>query len=256
MPFTFSHPSIILLFTYLPKKWFSLTGLVIGSLTPDFEYFIRMEIKSTFSHTLIGLLGFNLPLGITLSFIFHNIIKNDLFNNLPHYFKSKFSPFKKFNWNHYFIKNWPIVTTSILIGTVSHIFWDNFTHQNGYFVEKISILRNPIYFFNQRVFAFKILQHTSTIIGAIIITYAIYKLPSSKINGRKNSLSYWALVFGLTFGILFLRFFNEFNLNQYGNIIVACISSFLLSLTLSPLILTKIKRSITNATKKDSDINA
>ncbi|WP_236551500.1 DUF4184 family protein [Tenacibaculum maritimum] len=151
MPFTFSHPSIILLFTYLPKKWFSLTGLVIGSLTPDFEYFIRMEIKSTFSHTLIGLLGFNLPLGITLSFIFHNIIKNDLFNNLPHYFKSKFSSFKKFNWNPYFTKNWPIVTSSIL--------------------------RNPIYFFNQRVFAFKILQHTSTIIGAIIITYIIYKLP-------------------------------------------------------------------------------
>ncbi|WP_113654854.1 DUF4184 family protein, partial [Pedobacter namyangjuensis] len=30
MPFTFSHPAIVLPLTYLPKKWFSLTGLVIG----------------------------------------------------------------------------------------------------------------------------------------------------------------------------------------------------------------------------------
>ncbi|WP_240482010.1 DUF4184 family protein [Flavobacterium psychrophilum] len=39
MPFTFSHPAIILPLRYLPRQWFSLTGLIIGSLTPDFEYF-------------------------------------------------------------------------------------------------------------------------------------------------------------------------------------------------------------------------
>lgn len=52
MPFTFSHPSIVLPLTYLPKKWISLTGIVIGSLTPDFEYFLRMKIQSTYSHTI------------------------------------------------------------------------------------------------------------------------------------------------------------------------------------------------------------
>lgn len=41
MPFTFSHPAIILPLSYLPKKWFSLTGLIIGSLIPDFEYLLE-----------------------------------------------------------------------------------------------------------------------------------------------------------------------------------------------------------------------
>ncbi len=51
MPFTFSHPAIILPLKYLPQNWFSLTGLIIGSLTRDFEYFIRMKVRSNYSHT-------------------------------------------------------------------------------------------------------------------------------------------------------------------------------------------------------------
>jgi hypothetical protein len=30
MPFTFSHPAIVLPLTFLPRQWFSFTGLVIG----------------------------------------------------------------------------------------------------------------------------------------------------------------------------------------------------------------------------------
>ena len=81
MPFTFSHPAIILPLNYLSKKWFSITGLVIGSLSPDFEYFIRMKIESNYSHTFWGIFYFDLPLGIMLTFIFHNIVKNELFEN-------------------------------------------------------------------------------------------------------------------------------------------------------------------------------
>ncbi|WP_220463965.1 DUF4184 family protein [Adhaeribacter radiodurans] len=47
MPFTFSHPAIVLPLTLLLRKWYSLTGLVIGSLTPDFEYFYQFSISLT-----------------------------------------------------------------------------------------------------------------------------------------------------------------------------------------------------------------
>src|SRR6478609_2941554 len=102
MPFTFSHPAIILPITYLPRKWFSLTGLVVGSLTPDFEYFIRMRVQSDYSHTLSGLFWFDLPLGILLAFIFHNIVRDSLFENLPLILKSRLIRFKQFDWNSYF----------------------------------------------------------------------------------------------------------------------------------------------------------
>ena len=52
MPFTFAHPAIVLPF-YKKPKFFSMTTLIIGSMSPDFEYFLRMKIKSDMSQTLI-----------------------------------------------------------------------------------------------------------------------------------------------------------------------------------------------------------
>ena len=105
MPFTFSHPAIVLPLKFLPKRWFSLTALVIGSLTPDFEYFIRMKVQSDFSHTFLGIFWFYLPLGILLAFIFHNTVRNSLFDNIPMSLKSRLNRFNEFNWNRYFMSN-------------------------------------------------------------------------------------------------------------------------------------------------------
>lgn len=75
MPFTFSHPAIVLPITRLPNRFVSATGLIIGSLTPDFEYFLRLNLHSAYSHTIAGVFWFDLPLGIILAFLFHLIVK-------------------------------------------------------------------------------------------------------------------------------------------------------------------------------------
>ena len=107
MPFTFAHPAIVL---PLKNKYLSLTGLIIGALIPDFEYFIRMKIVSNYSHTILGVFLFNLPLGIIFCFIFHNIIRNDLLVNLPYFLRTRLSIYTEFNWNKYFLKNYiPII---------------------------------------------------------------------------------------------------------------------------------------------------
>ena len=144
MPFTFSHPAIVLPLTFLPRQWFSLTGLVIGSLTPDFEYFLRMRIKSNYSHTIDGLFWFDLPLGLLLALIFHNIVRDSLFDNFPSILKSRFLAFRQFDWNDHFKRKWFVVAISILIGAASHIFWDSFTHDHGYFVQTIPALQNSL----------------------------------------------------------------------------------------------------------------
>ncbi|WP_416379746.1 DUF4184 family protein [Gilliamella sp. B2969] len=41
-------------FIFLQKtSIFSMTAIIIGSMSSDFEYFLRMKIKSDMSHTLI-----------------------------------------------------------------------------------------------------------------------------------------------------------------------------------------------------------
>lgn len=239
MPFTFSHPAIVLPLNYLPKRWVSLTGLVIGSLTPDFEYFLRMRIKSIYSHTLEGLFWFDLPLGLLLAFLFHNIVRDKLFENLPLFLKSRFIIFKQFNWNKYFIKNWLVVTTSILIGAISHLFWDSFTHNNGYFVEKITVLKNTIDILGLQIPIFKLLQHLSTLIGGFVIVFSIYKLPVEKTEKESPKAKYWMILILSTLAIVTIRFLCGLELKQFGNVIVTTITAVLISLIITPLITTK-----------------
>ncbi|MGO4773731.1 DUF4184 family protein [Flavobacterium sp. W22_SRS_FK3] len=235
MPFTFTHPAIILPLTYLPRKWFSLTGLVIGSLTPDFEYFLRMRIKSNYSHTLDGIIWFDLPLSLLLTFTFHNIVRNSLFDNLPTSLKSRFSTFKQFDWNHFFYKNWSIVIISILIGTASHLFWDSFTHNHGYFVEAIPGLTNTINIFGEQIPLFKILQHSSTLIGGFVVALAFYKLSTDSSVNKKINLKYWAIFTGLTLAIILIKILSGLEINQHGNVIVTIISAGIISLILTSL---------------------
>jgi hypothetical protein len=244
LPFTFSHPAIILPLLLFRRRWFSLTGLIIGSLTPDFEYFLRMKIEGGFSHSIIGVFLFDLPFGIFLAFLFHNIIRNNLFNNLPLFLASRVSIFKQFNWNLYFKKNWLIVIISTLIGAFSHIFWDSFTHENKYFVNLIPLLKNTVEFVGFQMPIFKILQHLSTLIGGIIIGYAIFKLPVNHNLKGSLSISYWSVLTGVTFTIIAIRLLTGLDYKLYPHVIATSISAFIIALTFTPSVLEKIKRKI------------
>ncbi|MCD8403511.1 DUF4184 family protein [Tenacibaculum finnmarkense] len=229
MPFTFSHPAIVLPLKNIFGKWISLTAIIIGSLTPDFEYFLRMKIQSNFSHTILGTLWFNLPLGLLLCFIFHLIIKTPLLENLPKYIQARTTDLKDLNWNNYFIKNWFIVCLSILIGAYSHIFWDSFTHQNtfftGYFQLNEKILNSPISYF-------KILQHLSTLLGGLFIIWSFNKREKQNLIESKPNSTYWIAVSLVAIAILIIRFSSGLKITAYGNIIVSSITAIMIAITI------------------------
>ncbi len=240
MPFTFSHPAIVLPLTFLPRHWFSLTGLVIGSMTPDFEYFIRMKIQSNYSHTIAGLFWFDLPLDILLSFIFHNLVRDSLFDNFPGFLKSRLYTFKQFDWNSYFRKNWLIVTISLFVGAVSHLFWDSFTHNHGYFVHIFPALSDAINLFGTPIPVLKLLQHTGTIMGGFVMIFALFKLPADKIVSVRLNIKYWIILTALTLTILAVRLLPGFDFKLYGNVIATAISAAVISLTLTPWLAKRI----------------
>ena len=241
MPFTFSHPSIVLPLKKLSPKWFSMTGLIIGSMLPDFEYFIRMRMRSTFSHNINALWYFHLPLGILITFIFHNLIRDFLIDNLPLFFKSRFYYMRDINWNDYFRKKWYVVIYSLILGTLTHLFWDNFTHWNGYFAKIFPILKNYIYIFGVKVHYLRILQHTSTILGGLIIFIFVIKLPKDKNVSKEISSKYWIL-FSIFLSITILtRISMGIKYKDHGEFVVNMISSGFVSLIITSIIY-KVKK--------------
>ncbi len=245
MPFTFSHPAIVLPFTFFPRKYISTTGLVIGSIIPDFEYFLRMKIQSDYSHTLSGLLVFDLPMGVLAAFLFHNIVRDQLFKNLPKFLRSRLLIFKQFDWNTYFKTCWFTVFVSVLIGASSHIIWDSFTHEHAYFVQTTPLLNLSVTVFNHQIPVFKIAQHLSSCIGFIIIAFAISKLPVNNNATPSPSLKYWSVFFLLALVVASIRILLGLSFQMIGHIFVTGISAFMISLVLTPLLL-KIEKRLHN----------
>jgi hypothetical protein len=198
-------------------------------------------MQSDFSHTLPGLFWFDLPLGLLLAFVFHNIVRNSLLENLPGFLKSRFSDFREFDWNRNFAKHWLVISISTLIGATSHIFWDNFTHDHGYFVETIPALTNTVKVLGGEVPILKILQHGSSLLGAFVIAFTIYKMPTQMQDTTSQSLKYWLIIASLTSLIIAIRLATGLELKQYGNAVVTAISAGLIALTLTPLLFCRKK---------------
>ena len=236
MPFTFSHPAAILPLRNLPPKYYSMTGLVIGSMTPDFEYFLRMNVGSIYSHSFWGLFYFDLPVGIGICFVFHNIVRNTFVDHLPKMIKERFWDLKAFDWNSAFKQNWPVIIISIWIGAASHIIWDDFTHPLGYFVTKSSLLKHKIQLTRHGIPVYNILQILSSLIGGLIVLNFIWRMPKTKIQTVNNKDLYWVFVSIIVVTIMLVRFFDGLTIEKYSNVIVSIISSFFIALILTPFL--------------------
>ncbi len=244
MPFTFSHPAAVLPLGYFPKRYFSMTGLVIGSTAPDFEYFIRMKNRSYYSHSWTGLFWFDLPLVIILAFIFHGMVRNMFLDNLPAIFAKRVAVFKNFNWVSYFKKYFHVVVISAMIGTASHIIWDGFTHHGGFFVKEFDVLKRTYQIAGYSIPVYELLQQLSTVIGGLIIIYVVLKLPAEKEFKRERSIFlYWFYVGIITLFIVAIRALVGLKNHSFTfeDLIMTIISGWLLGLILTPKIMTTLK---------------
>ena len=211
-----------------------MTGLIIGSMTPDFEYFLRMRVYSSYSHTWLGLFWFDLPLTIILAFIFHSIVRDKLIDNVPDFLSKRILVFKNFNWTKHFRENVLVVLVSCVIGIASHILWDGFTHWNGQFVQVIDVLQKTFTFAGHSIPAYKLVQHTSTIVGGLIIIYALHQLPADRVLTREKSiLPFWFSVGLVTLTVVAMRLLTGLDYKLYGNLITTIITGGLVGLVLT-----------------------
>lgn len=202
MPFTFSHPAILIPFKYLNKNYFSITGLVMGSMVPDFYFLLQMRTSDNFSHVGYGILLLNLPLAILMCLIFHNIIKQPLVTSLPNILQKKCMPYYNEKWNHYLLLNAWKVVLSIVIGVFTHLFWDGFTHEDGFFVRRIDALKQSVL----GLPAYEVAQYFFSILGLLLLLNFIKNIPTQYSHSRGSlQLGFWISWVILSVGILAMR---------------------------------------------------
>jgi len=176
MPFTTSHPAAVLPLKHLFPRCFSLTGLMVGAMSPDLLYFLVLDTAHRgISHSWLGLFTFCLPAGIVFSFVFHKLFKYHVILNLPKPIDLFLSglAFQRFRIGGF--HQWLILAYSVLIGALSHFFWDSFTHSHGEIARMIPFLleESTILGITRQNCTF--LQHISTVLGGVLIPIYILK---------------------------------------------------------------------------------
>jgi hypothetical protein len=230
MPLTFAHPAAILPFSR-KSRFINFSAMVLGSMAPDFEYFLRGKPIGEIGHTFLGFLYFNLPLVTLIYFIYHIFIHHTLVTHLPTFLQDTSTKNKDST-----IKLKVLVFCySALFGMLTHVVWDSFTHINGFMVINMSILMSTFNIYGFEIPLYKFLQHGSTLFGITsIIGYMYYRSLSRKKHievSPKYKVIYWSSIFLLTIITVLLWYLIDFVSSiSYGILVVRIIDSALLSL--------------------------
>ena len=244
MPLTFAHPAAVLPFSR-NSKYINFLAMVLGSMAPDFEYFLRGMPAGAAGHTFSGFITFNLPIVVIVYFIYQRFIHRTLFSHLPSIFKDTYS--RKTSSSPFL--NGFVFLYSTLFGMLTHVVWDSFTHLNGFMVKNLPILTYTVPIFDVHIPIFKILQHGSTIVGlTVIISYMYVRARKNSGNGEeltttKQKWMYWGLI-GLVTTLLFCLWYlmDKITIGSYGIIVVRIIDSALISLFIVSFYFDQINR--------------
>ena len=129
------------------------------------------------------------------------------------------------------------VVLSIVAGTFSHLLWDGFTHENGFFVKYFSEMHTQFTVFGMQMYFYRILQHSSTVVGLFFIALTIARLPVQRYVTRHIDNQYWILAASITFVITALRIILGPRDFLYTQVIVTVIAAFIIALSITPSIL-------------------
>lgn len=228
MPFTLAHPAVVV-FMKRSKLKLSLTALVVGSMVPDFENFFRMRQDESIGHHGIGILLFNIPVGLLSCYLFHDLLKYAFIPNLPAPLRKRSWNALHFNWNSYAAKHMITVLLCLLAGTTGHLLWDALTHQTGLFVRMIPVLRTELPWVPFSLPVYFILQVVSSIAGIWILFRAVRKMPEMNVPERNNTgiVHYWMAFAVIVTMIMIIHFIFFRNIHTYVSDLKALLGAML-----------------------------
>lgn len=237
MPFTFSHPAIILPLLKLGKNKVSATALVAGSMAPDFEYFINFQMKQVHGHTIPGILYYNLPLCILMCFAFHLLIRDALIHYSPTLIKNRWCHYIGYDWQLRWQSSWKVIIVSSLIGISSHLFWDSFTHPHRLMTDSIPFLRMDITIMGATMEMSQFFQIVCSVFGLMAIGYILLSEPVKREfkSGFRTKIIFWLLIAIVSLAIIILRDCKDLN-----DFIATSIAAFCISLMVTPFIMKQI----------------
>jgi len=163
MPFTICHAAAVWP-VRRAARWLPLDALVLGAMSPDFEYVLRLAIRGRYWHTPEGLVLACVPAVLLACCAWRGLVRPALVPLLPRGMLPATLP------------NVPVRPGTLAaaafaawLGAVTHVLWEGFTHRTGWAVLRLPFLAEPALAVGIGRPWYNLLQHASTLVGAVIL---------------------------------------------------------------------------------------
>lgn len=164
VPFTLAHPAAVIPL----RRYGDLAALVIGSMLPDFGYFLGLSIPRHYSHSVVGLFALCLPLGLVAYTAYYTLLREPLIALAPEGLARRLThphPLPRTR------RQWVLICNAILIGALTHLLWDEFTHASWRQGQLFPWLSAEFFVADEMSLRpIDVLSYLSTVIGIGLIT--------------------------------------------------------------------------------------
>ena len=179
MPFTISHAAAVL---PLQKTRLPLAALMIGSMSPDFAYFLPGEPLRELTHSIAGLFWFCWPVSLGIWFLFVRVLEQPTRALLPDHWHVRFAASDR----EISLKKFALASAAVVLGAATHILWDSFTHRGTAVVGALPALHEvAFYYHGWRIRWFVLLQHLSSLFGLLALLVWAWRLPPNQNTPRE-----------------------------------------------------------------------
>jgi len=207
MPFTLAHPAAVLPLRRSTQLDFA--ALVIGSLTPDFGYYLLMPEMRLETHSFAGSLAICLPVGLILVLLFQ-ALKRPLCEALPQPHRGALLPLA--------LQPAPLkprallrTAASVLLGIWTHLLWDAFTHRLSWGPQHLPLLRAELFTLAGKVYWLSdLLQWLGSVAGLALLLQAyrgwLRQQPPAPRDSAERRRKTWLIGLALLAAVLALPF--------------------------------------------------
>jgi len=162
VPYAFAHPVAVIPIAKILGRRVVPSALAIGSVMPDVWYFVPFLDREQ-THGALAL-WFGVPAGLLVYAAFHLIFKQPMLALAPRQLAGRLAACSAPGLP---AAPWLSVLVSLVVGVVTHVAWDAFTHA-GYF----RFVETRLY---EGVYLHQVLQHASTLAGGAVLAWWIWR---------------------------------------------------------------------------------
>lgn len=161
MPVTIAHPAAVL---PLRDLGLPLSAMVLGSMAPDLPVFSQSWGIYGYTHSLAGILTADLLLTLVLLLGWDRWGRDALVDTAPALLRDRMPARARIGR-----RAWLLAPVAAVVGSVTHVVWDSFTHSGRWGVRNVEWLHT----FHGPLRGEQWAQHLSGVIGITVVGLAI-----------------------------------------------------------------------------------